>query len=50
MVLANKETDLRMQSSQWHRNKRMELETIILSEVIQTQKDTHGIDSLIRGY
>ena len=28
----------------------MELENIILSEVIQIQKDTHGMYSLIRGY
>ena len=30
--------------------KRMELENIILSEVTQTQKDMHGIYSLISGY
>jgi hypothetical protein len=30
--------------------KRMELENIILSEVTQTQKDIHGIYSLISGY
>jgi hypothetical protein len=28
----------------------MELENIILSEVTQTQKDMHGIYSLISGY
>jgi len=28
----------------------MELENIILSEVTQTQKDMHGIHSLISGY
>jgi hypothetical protein len=28
----------------------MELETIILSEVTQNQKDTYGIYSLMRGY
>jgi ABC-type anion transport system duplicated permease subunit len=28
----------------------MKLENIILSEVTQTQKDTHGIYSLISGY
>ena len=28
----------------------MELEAIILSEVTQSQKNTHGIYSLIRGY
>jgi hypothetical protein len=28
----------------------MELESIILSEVIQSQKDTHGMNSLISGY
>jgi hypothetical protein len=28
----------------------IELENIILSEVIQTQKDIHGIYSLISGY
>ena len=28
----------------------MELENIILSEVTQTQKDTHGMYSLISGY
>jgi hypothetical protein len=28
----------------------MELETIILGEVIQTQKDTYGIYSLIIGH
>lgn len=28
----------------------MELEKIILSEVTQTQKDKHGIHSLISGY
>jgi hypothetical protein len=28
----------------------MELENIILCEVIQTQRDTHGMYSLIRGY
>jgi len=28
----------------------MELGTIILDEVTQTQKDKHGIDSLIHGY
>ena len=28
----------------------MELENIILSEVTQTQKDMHGMYSLIRGY
>ena len=31
-------------------NKWMELEKIILSEVIQTQKDKHGMYSFIRGY
>jgi hypothetical protein len=30
--------------------KRVELENIILREVIQTQKDKHGMYSLIRGY
>jgi hypothetical protein len=30
--------------------KRMELENIILSEVTQTQKDMHGIYSLISRY
>ena len=30
--------------------KLMELEKIILSEVTQTQKDKHGIYSLISGY
>ena len=30
--------------------KRMELENIILSEVTQTQKDMHGMYSLISGY
>ena len=30
--------------------KLMELEDIILSEVTQTQKDMHGIYSLITGY
>ena len=28
----------------------MELENIILSEITQTQKDMHGMYSLIRGY
>jgi hypothetical protein len=28
----------------------MDLEDIILSEVTQSQKNTHGIHSLIRGY
>jgi hypothetical protein len=28
----------------------MELENIILSEVIQSQKNTHGMNSLISGY
>jgi hypothetical protein len=28
----------------------MELENIILSEVIQTQKDIHGMYSLVSGY
>ena len=28
----------------------MELENIILSEITQTQKDTHGMYSLISGY
>ena len=28
----------------------VELETIILSKVIQTQKDKHSVYSLIRGY
>ena len=28
----------------------MELEYIILSEVTQSQKNTHGMDSLISGY
>jgi hypothetical protein len=28
----------------------MELENIILSEVTQSQKNTHGMYSLIRGY
>ena len=28
----------------------MELENIILSEVTQTQKDLHGVSSLISGY
>jgi hypothetical protein len=28
----------------------MKLEKIILSEVSQTQKDTHGMHSLISGY
>ena len=28
----------------------MELETIILSEVTQSQKNTHGMYSLINGY
>ena len=28
----------------------MELENIILSEVIQSQKNTHGMQSLISGY
>jgi hypothetical protein len=28
----------------------MELENIILSEVTQTQKDMHGMDSIIGGY
>jgi hypothetical protein len=28
----------------------MELENIILNELTQTQKDMHGIDSLISGY
>jgi hypothetical protein len=28
----------------------MELENIILSEVPQSQKSTHGMDSLISGY
>jgi hypothetical protein len=31
-------------------DKWMELESIILSEVTQTQKNTHGIYSLISGY
>ena len=30
--------------------KLMELENIILSEVTQTQKDMHGVSSLISGY
>ena len=30
--------------------KLMELENIILSEVIQSQKNTHGMHSLISGY
>jgi hypothetical protein len=30
--------------------KYMELENIILSEVIQSQKNTHGMHSLISGY
>ena len=30
--------------------KRMELENIILGEVTQTQKDMHGMYSLISGY
>ena len=28
----------------------MELEKVILSEATQTQKDKHGVDSLIGGY
>jgi hypothetical protein len=28
----------------------MDLENIILSEVTQSQKNTHGMDSLISGY
>ena len=31
-------------------DKLMELENITLSEVTQTQKDTHGMYSLISGY
>jgi hypothetical protein len=30
--------------------KRMELENIILSEVIQSQKNTHNMHSMIIGY
>jgi len=30
--------------------KGMEMENIILSEVTQSQKNTHGMDSLISGY
>ena len=30
--------------------KRLELENIILSEVTQSQKNTHGMQSLISGY
>jgi len=32
------------------RDKWMELENITLSEVTQSQKDTHGMHSLISGY
>jgi hypothetical protein len=32
-----------------NKDKWMELENIILSEVTQTQKDMHGMYSLIRG-
>ena len=31
-------------------DKWMELETIILSEITQSPKDLHGMNSLIRGY
>jgi hypothetical protein len=31
-------------------DKRMELENIILSEITQSEKNTHGMHSLISGY
>ena len=42
---AVKNEDILTFSSKW-----MELENIILNEIIQTQKDMHGIYSLISGY
>ena len=43
--LANKNEDILSFAGKW-----MELENIILSEVTQTQKDMHGMYSLISGY
>ena len=42
---AIKNEDILSFASKW-----VELENIILSEVTQTQKDMHGMYSLIRGY
>ena len=42
---AIKNNDIMKFAGQW-----MELENIILSEVTQTQKDKHGMCSLISGY
>jgi hypothetical protein len=42
---ANKNKDVLTFAGKW-----MKLENIILSEVTQTQKDMHGIHSLISGY
>jgi hypothetical protein len=42
---ATKNEDILSFAGKW-----MELENIILSEVTQTQKDAHGIYSLISGY
>jgi hypothetical protein len=43
--LAIKKEDILSFAGKW-----MELENIILSEVTQTQKDMHGMSSLISGY
>ena len=42
---AIKKKDLMRFAGKW-----MELENTILSEITQTQKDTHGMYSLISGY
>jgi hypothetical protein len=42
---AIKNEDILSFASKW-----VELENIILSEITQTQKDMHGMYSLIRGY
>jgi hypothetical protein len=42
---AIKNKDIKNFTGKW-----MELENIILSEITQTQKDMHGVDSLISGY
>ena len=42
---ATKNEDVLTYAGKW-----MELENIILSEVTQTQKDMHGMYSLISGY
>jgi hypothetical protein len=45
LILKKKNEDTLSFADKW-----MELENIILSEVIQTQKDMHGTYSLISGY